>query len=163
MRSLGQPATILVYDSQYIKDMCTKPAHAPPPQKNRSVITLVRQLLNDAKDMGIKIHWIKVRGHSGDRGNDQADEAATMGLKGHRRGASDIARYLRERERMLHGDAVGPGGEVRLVLRREPRRGGTTKQLLLLAAVDVATGGHGEEDRLDASRRDSTDALDGHR
>ena len=38
----------LVYDSQYIKDMCTKPAHAPPPQKNRPVITLVKQLLNDA-------------------------------------------------------------------------------------------------------------------
>ncbi len=55
-------ALILVYDSQYIKDMCTKPAHAPPPQKNRTVITLVKQLLNDAKDMGIKIHWIKGMG-----------------------------------------------------------------------------------------------------
>ena len=32
---------------------------------------------------------------------------------------------------LLHVDAVGAGGEVRLVLRREPRRGGTTKQLLL--------------------------------
>ena len=92
-----------MYDSQYIKDMCTKPAYAPPPQKNRSVITLVRQLLNDAEDMGIKIHWIKVRGHSGDRGNDQADEAATMGLKGYRHGASDIAKYLRERGRNKQG------------------------------------------------------------
>ena len=27
---------------------------------------------------------------------------------------------------LLHGDAVGAGGEVRLVLRRESRRGGTT-------------------------------------
>ena len=34
---------------------------------------------------------------------------------------------------LLHGDAVGAGGEARLVLRREPRRGGTAKQLLLLS------------------------------
>ena len=64
---------------------------------------------------------------------------------------------------LLHGDAVGAGGEVRLVLRREPRRGGTTKQLLLLRAVNVAAGGHAGEDLLDAGWRDGTDALDCHR
>ena len=80
-----------------------RPDALKSPPKNRSVITLVRQLLNDAEDMGIKIHWIKVRGHSGDRGNDQADAAATMGLKGYRHGASDIAKYLRERGRNKQG------------------------------------------------------------
>ena len=27
------------------------------------------------------MRWVKVRGHSGDRGNDKADEAATIGMK----------------------------------------------------------------------------------
>ena len=59
------------------------------------------------------------------------EEGGSTGSTGH---DSVIAAVL---GLLLHGDAVGPGGEVRLVLRREPRCGGTTKQLLLLGAVNV--------------------------
>ena len=61
------------------------------------------------------------------------EEGGSTGSTGH---DSVIAAVL---GLLLHGDAVGPGGEVRLVLRREPRCGGTTKQLLLLGAVDVGS------------------------
>ena len=54
------------------------------------------------------------------------EEGGSTGSTGH---DSVIAAVL---GLLLHGDAIGPGGEVRLVLRGEPRCGGTTKQLLLL-------------------------------
>ena len=43
---------------------------------------MVRRLMQEARDEGIKIHWVKVRGHSGNTGNDSADKAATWGQNG---------------------------------------------------------------------------------
>ena len=60
------------------------------------------------------------------------EEGGSTGSTGH---DSVIAAVL---GLLLHGDAVGPGGEVRLVLRREPRCGGTTKQLLLARSHGVS-------------------------
>ena len=37
---------------------------------------------SEARDEGIIIHWVKVRGHSGNTGNDSADKAATWGQNG---------------------------------------------------------------------------------
>ena len=38
-------------------------------------------MIKAAKLQGIRVRWVKVRGHSGDLGNDKADEAATIGMK----------------------------------------------------------------------------------
>ena len=73
-----RPTTlVLAYDSQYTRDMCDVGDGAPPSRKNTTVVTLCRRLLHEAVNCGIKVVWVKVRGHSGDAGNDRADSAAT--------------------------------------------------------------------------------------
>ena len=72
---------ILVYDSQYVRDMCDVEDAHPLPVTNRTVTAVARQMIKAAKQQGIRVRWVKVRGHSGDRGNDKADEAATIGMK----------------------------------------------------------------------------------
>ena len=53
-------------------------------------------MIKAAKLQGIRVRWVKVRGHSGDRGNDKADEAATIGMKnGTRLKEANVAQALR--------------------------------------------------------------------
>ena len=60
-------------------------------------------------------------------------------LGGSTRGAEHDSISVLSISVLLLLDGVRAGDEVRLMLRREARRGRTTKQLLLVAAVDVAT------------------------
>ncbi len=54
-------------------------------------------MIKAAKLQGIRVRWVKVRGHSGDRGNDKADEAATIGMKnGTRLGEARVAQSLQQ-------------------------------------------------------------------
>ena len=64
-----RPTTlVLVYDSQYTRDMCDVGDGAPPSRKNTTVVTLCRRLLQEAVDRGVKVIWVKVRGHSEEEG-----------------------------------------------------------------------------------------------
>ena len=54
-------------------------------------------MIKAAKLQGIRVRWVKVRGHSGDRGNDKADEAATIGMKnGTRLREAHVAQSLQQ-------------------------------------------------------------------
>ena len=46
------------------------------------MVRMVRRLMQEAREEGIQIHWVKVRGHSGNKGNDAADKAAAWGQNG---------------------------------------------------------------------------------
>ena len=88
---------ILVYDSQYVRDMCDVADAHPLPATNRTVVAVARQMIRAAKQQGIRVRWVKVRGHSGDRGNDKADEAATIGMKnGTRLREAHVAQALQQ-------------------------------------------------------------------
>ena len=88
---------ILVYDSQYVREMCDVTDAQPLPETNRTVVAVARHMIKVARLHGIRIRWVKVRGHSGDRGNDKADEAATRGMKhGTRLEAAHVGPMLRQ-------------------------------------------------------------------
>ena len=88
---------ILVYDSQYVRDMCDVADAHPLPATNRTVTAVARQMIKAAKLQGIRVRWVKVRGHSKDHGNDKADEAATTGMKsGMRLEETHVAQALQQ-------------------------------------------------------------------
>ena len=84
------------YDSQYTRDMCDVGDGTPPSRKNTTVVTLCRRLLQEAVDCGVKVIWVKVRGHSTEEGNDRADGAATAGQNGRKNGVLRLDRYITE-------------------------------------------------------------------
>ena len=59
-------------------------------------MTLCRRLLQEAVDRGVKVTWVKVRGHSEEEGNDRADRAATVGQNGRKNGVLPLDRYIME-------------------------------------------------------------------
>jgi len=67
---------IMVYDSQYTKDHCTAPTHVPAPATNATVVKVCRRLVQATAERRFEIRWVKVKGHSGDEGNNAADVAA---------------------------------------------------------------------------------------
>ena len=56
--------------------------HEDLPDKNTTMVRMVRRLTQEATKEGIQMHWVKVRGHSKNVGNDAADTAATWGQNG---------------------------------------------------------------------------------
>ena len=73
--------------------MCvsTKPA-----RNNTTVIDICRRLLADADLANIHVTWVKVRGHSENRGNDRADAAATQGMNGFTKHVLEVAQYVHD-------------------------------------------------------------------
>ena len=73
--------------------MCvsTKPARL-----NTTVVDLCRRLLEDAALANIKVTWVKVRGHSDNKGNDEADKCATWGMNGTAKRVMRVARYVND-------------------------------------------------------------------
>jgi hypothetical protein len=59
-------------------------------------IGVCRRLLEDVDLANITVTWVKVRGHSGDTGNDMADDAATQGMNGHDRHLMPVAQYVND-------------------------------------------------------------------
>ena len=54
------------------------------------MVRMVRRLMAEAAAEGIMIHWVKVRGHSENVGNDSADKAATWGQNGGTQNAENL-------------------------------------------------------------------------
>ena len=52
------------------------------PTENQALISVGRELRKLVENNGTNIHWVKVKGHSGDAVNDSADELATVGMHG---------------------------------------------------------------------------------
>jgi ribonuclease HI len=74
----------MLYDSQYTKDQCTmrRPPDAKRQLKNATVVAVCRRLIQAATEKSISIKWVKVKGHSGDEGNDAADKRANWAQDG---------------------------------------------------------------------------------
>eukprot|EP01043_Picozoa_sp_COSAG02_P073012 COSAG02_NODE_14013_length_1321_cov_41.096563_1_plen_127_part_00 len=72
----------MVYDSEYTHQNAMASIHEDLPEKNTTMVRMVRRLTQEATKEGIQMHWVKVRGHSKNVGNDAADKAATWGQNG---------------------------------------------------------------------------------
>ena len=89
----------MVYDSQYTKDMCAVAPHVPVPAKNGTTIRVCRRLLRAAADRRLMVSWVKVKGHSGEKGNNMADSCAGYAQKGKTLNEQNIEQmmdYIRE-------------------------------------------------------------------
>ena len=73
---------IMVYDSECARVNSDAAVTDPLPHKNTTVTRMIRRLIAEMPKFHIRIHWVKVRGHSDQHGNDKADEAATWGQNG---------------------------------------------------------------------------------
>ena len=82
LRSHDRVHVIMVYDSEYAHHNATASIHEDLPEKNTTMVRMVRRLMKEAATEGIQMHWVKVRGHSRNVGNDAADKAATWGQNG---------------------------------------------------------------------------------
>ena len=83
---------IMVYDSQYTKDQCTmkRPPDSARQLKNATVVAVCRRLIQAATERTVHIKWVKVKGHSGDEGNDAADRRANWAQAGGSKNEQDI-------------------------------------------------------------------------
>eukprot|EP01052_Picozoa_sp_SAG31_P001877 SAG31_NODE_63_length_28659_cov_23.074685_12_plen_239_part_00 len=105
---------ILAHDSTYVRTVCDVPPLNPPPELNSTVVMLCRKLLAEAREQGLHIVWVKVRGHSEavpgklDKrdqrdltdaafatiiGNDWADYAAGKGMVGRTKDVECVRAY----------------------------------------------------------------------
>ena len=94
MRSTGTLGVIMVYDSQYTKDVCTAPEHVPVPCNNRTAIVVCRRLIAAARSRRVQIAWLKGKGHSKEEGNDSADKLAGYAQNGGEKNVQDIAMMM---------------------------------------------------------------------
>ena len=47
-----------------------------------------------SEEYHIRVHWVKVRGHSNQHGNDKADESATWGQNGGRKNVENMTECM---------------------------------------------------------------------
>ena len=94
LRSRVWTYVIMVYDSEYTRMECDAAETDPLPQKNRTTIRMIRRLLAELKVYHICVHWVKVRGHSNQHGNDKADKSATWGQNGGRKNAENMTECM---------------------------------------------------------------------
>ena len=67
--------------------------------KNETAIAVCRRMVQAATDRNALIVWVKVKGHSGDEGNDAADKRANWAQNGGVEHEQDVTRmmdYIRE-------------------------------------------------------------------
>ena len=76
--------------------------HVPAPATNATVVKVCRRLVQATAERRFEIRWVKVKGHSGDEGNNAADVAAGWAQNGGTKGEKDIE-GLMQRLRMDGG------------------------------------------------------------
>ena len=73
------------------------------PTENQALISVGRELRKLVENNGTNLHWVKVKGHSGDVINDKADELATIGMHGKdQHGRNKSPRQLKYRQIVSH-------------------------------------------------------------
>ena len=66
------------YDSEYA---CKMTVGEWRPKVNIKLIAAAKAQLEKVKGRGVRVWWKHVKGHSGDKGNDRADELADQGVE----------------------------------------------------------------------------------
>ena len=66
----------MLYDSAYAANTTTGRWKA---KKNLALVEWVKRLLVEVQTSGREVHWVHVKGHSADGGNDKADERVQWG------------------------------------------------------------------------------------
>jgi len=74
--SIVETAAVMLYDSAYAANMATGRWKA---SSNVALVAWVRKLLAEVEESGRTVHWVHVKGHSADGGNDKADERVQWG------------------------------------------------------------------------------------
>ena len=74
--SIVETAAVLLYDSAYAANMATGRWKAA---SNVALVAWVQKLLAEVEESGRAVHWVHVKGHSADGGNDKADERVQWG------------------------------------------------------------------------------------
>ena len=74
--SIVKAPAVLLYDSAYAANMATGRWKAT---SNVALVEWVRKLLAEVEASGRTVHWVHVKGHSADGGNDKADERVQWG------------------------------------------------------------------------------------
>jgi hypothetical protein len=74
--SIVEAAAVLLYDSAYAANMATGRWKAA---SNVALVAWVQKLLAEVEESGRAVHWVHVKGHSADGGNDKADERVQWG------------------------------------------------------------------------------------
>ena len=82
LRSTDWTHVIMVYDSECARTNSDATVTDPLPDANTTVVRMIRRLIAEMPNYRIRVHWVKVRGHSDHKGNDAADKAATWGQNG---------------------------------------------------------------------------------
>eukprot|EP01050_Picozoa_sp_SAG11_P006942 SAG11_NODE_562_length_8523_cov_38.875356_1_plen_262_part_00 len=67
---------VMLYDSAYAANTTTGRWKA---KKNLALVEWVKRLLAEVEASGREVHWVHVKGHSADGGNDKADERVQWG------------------------------------------------------------------------------------
>jgi hypothetical protein len=68
----------MVYDSECARTNSDAAVTDPLPDANTTVVRMIRRLIAEMPNHRIRVHWVKVRGHSDHKGNDAADKAAMV-------------------------------------------------------------------------------------
>eukprot|EP01050_Picozoa_sp_SAG11_P026514 SAG11_NODE_6375_length_1326_cov_2.696822_2_plen_190_part_00 len=125
----------MLYDSGYAANMI---AGRWQPNTNKNVVQWARALLAEVQERR-EVHWVHVRGHSGDGGNDRADELVQWGkeqgpyarLRALGAGEGDSRLEAADGERRKDTaarDAARAGGAVRAGAARDGGAGGAAKR-----------------------------------
>ena len=78
----------------------TKSRHWPAPTTNATVVKVCRRLVQATAERRFEIRWVKVKGHSGDEGNNAADVAAGWAQNGGTKGEKDIEGLMQRLRRL---------------------------------------------------------------
>eukprot|EP01047_Picozoa_sp_COSAG01_P058411 COSAG01_NODE_6881_length_3454_cov_10.233979_2_plen_156_part_00 len=99
---------IAVSYSEYIGAHSSNGASGPSkgvtalaPRHNQTAVEVGRRLVHEARSSRMRVHWVKVKGHSAHEGNDAADLCATWAING---GWSNIQPITAVMEAIKDGD-----------------------------------------------------------
>ena len=78
LRDIEQSNTpaVMLFDSCYAANMVTGRWQ---PNANIALVEWARNLLKEVEATGRPVHWVHIKGHSSDGGNDRADELVQWG------------------------------------------------------------------------------------
>ena len=131
LRDIDKSSTpaVMLLDSCYAANMVTGRWQ---PNANIALVEWARNLLKDVEATGRPVHWVHIKGHSSDGGNDRADELVQWG--------KSLGPYCRLREGGREGNSLD--GAAVMVAPRYDRAPARRSFAAADAAIDVFNSLH---------------------